>query len=381
MSTDDAVGGAVVTEPITVGLSAVESALTKLWKHQEVTPGSSQGVLTRACMSNLIIVCEGKTRADAITRDVTEIVRRHPSRVILLVVDVQGPGIAAPLEASVSAHCHLTGEDRQVCSELVTIGAGCDEVRKLPSAARSLLVGDLPTSLWWDAPEPPPLGGDLFCELNPMADQVLYSSQQWDDPVRGTLALNDWITHDKSGELVVMDLSWRQLRRWRHLISQSLDPVALPGALDALESVEIEHGPRGLPQAWLLAGWLASALGWTVKERTVVRGREMSWRLQKKQGELTLIVRKHDDGDPRIRRVHTVWKAGGKTAALTFTPAGTRHLTATPEGFDAETRVLASQPSTCASMVAAELQRLEPDLPFFDALRVSRKLAENLDLA
>ena len=369
-----------VADPIPVDLASVESVLTRLWRHEPTGPDSSQGVLTRACMSNLIIVCRGKEQAGVLTREVDTIVSRHPSRVLLLVADARGPGLSSAIEAAVSAHCHFGGDHRQICSEMVTIGAGGDEVRKLPSAARSLLVGDLPTSLWWDANDPPPLGGRLFEELSRMANQVIYSSRGWDDPVRGTLATADWVAHARPGDAVAVDLEWRGLRPWRQLISQSLDPTAVPGAIEALVDVEIDHGPHGLPQSWLLAGWLASALDWKATERTVVKGHEMSWRFQAGRNEVGLVV-KRVEGEPQVVRVKTTWRADGRKAALTFASAGPGHLGASAEGLDAETRVLAAPPTSRALLVAAELEQLEPDLVFREALRVSRVLAENLVLS
>ncbi len=369
-----------VADPIPVDLASVEGVLTKLWRRDESVSDASADVLTRACMSNLIIVCRGAEKAGIISNEIDTIVQRHPSRVLLLVVDGKGPGQAEAIGAAVSARCHLSGDRRQVCSELVTISAGGSEVRKLPSAARALLVGDLPTSLWWDMDEPPPLGGPLFQELAAMADQVVYSSLDWYEPVRGTLATADWVAHARDCDAVAVDLEWRNLRPWRQLISQSLDPIAAPGVIENLVDVEIDHGPRCLPMSWLLAGWLASALGWKATERSLTKGCAMSWRFQTGRGEVGLVVRRNE-GEPQLLRVKTTWRIDGRKASLTFAPAGTGHLSASAEGFDAETRVLVAPPVGRAALVAAELDQLEPDLVFRDALRVSRELAENLVLS
>lgn len=378
--TTPAADGMVATDSLPVALADVEKVLTGIWERKEVVPGSSQGVLTRACMSNLLVVCEGRDQAEVVTREVDLIVSRHPSRVLLLVSDPEGAGGQTPVQAAVSAHCHLSGDHRQVCSEVVTIEAGGDEVRKLPSAARALLVGDLPTSLWWARPDPPVLAGDLFDELRQMADQVVYSSLHWVDPVRGTLATADWVAHSGPDDPVAIDLAWRALRPWRQLMSQSLDPLALPDAVGKLDRVEIDHGPGGLAQAWLLAGWLASALGWAETERTLVKGHEISWRFRTGSGELVLTARRHGEGEADVRNVRVSWREGGRPAALTFAPTGPGYYAASAEGINAETRVLAARARSRAALVAAELAELEPDRVFHDALRVSRGLAEDLSL-
>src|SRR5262249_18616190 len=153
-----------------------------------------------------------------------------------------------------------------------------DAVQRLPSTARSLLIGDLPTSLWWAASSPPTFGGELFDELKAMTDQVIYSSLTWSDPVRGTLATAAWAVAAGLNEPAIADLAWRRLAPWRSLIAQSLDPASRPGALETISSVEVEHGPHGLPQAWLLVGWLASRLQWQKTGGTAHCGREIDWR-------------------------------------------------------------------------------------------------------
>ena len=98
-------------------------------------------------------------------------------------------------------------------------------------------------------------------------------------------------------------MSWRRLKPWRRLISQSLDPAVRPGALEAIERVEVEHGPRGLPQAWLLVGWLATCLGWRPAGRTGARGWDYAWRFQAAHGPVEVRLRRLGDSDPEVHDV------------------------------------------------------------------------------
>jgi len=159
-------------------------------------------------------------------------------------------------------------------------------------------------------------------------------------------------------------------------------PGAVPGALDRLDGVEIEHGPHGLPQAWLLAGWVASSLGWTPEGRSVIKGQEMTWKFRAaNHGQGTLVVRIKDGAEPPVSRVTMGWKGDdGKPARLTFEMGGPEHLGASAEGLDAETRVLKTPPLPRAVMVASELQHHEADPTYHAALSVARRLAENLKL-
>jgi len=102
--------GNYVTEPQTVGLPAVENALMALWKHHDLPEGTARGILTRACMSNLVIVCQGRDEAAKLTEEVDVVVSRHPSRVILLVIDKDDQSAGSPIRAEVTAHCHTSGD-------------------------------------------------------------------------------------------------------------------------------------------------------------------------------------------------------------------------------------------------------------------------------
>ncbi|MHC5541003.1 hypothetical protein ACYOEI_22505, partial [Singulisphaera rosea] len=116
--------------PKPVDIAAIERELAQLWKHPESS--SSRGAqVIRACMSNLIVYCSSQDQAGVVIEELDEIVRLHPSRVLLLVGEV-GSG-AGTIEAYVSAHCHLAGDHNRVCSEHVTVNASGDAVPRLPS--------------------------------------------------------------------------------------------------------------------------------------------------------------------------------------------------------------------------------------------------------
>src|SRR5262249_6195857 len=190
-----------------VDVAAIERELAKLWNP---VPGEVAGEesVTRACMSNLLIFCSAHDQVPVLSQEVGEIVLEHPSRVVLLVADATQK--TASIEAFVSAQCHMIGGGKQVCSEYVTVSTGGGGAARLPSVARPLLIGDLPTALGWAPNQAPPLQGELFSELSGMADQVLYDSIGWPEPVRAVVATADWAVSD--AHRLVADLSWRRLK-------------------------------------------------------------------------------------------------------------------------------------------------------------------------
>src|SRR5207253_5651598 len=133
-----------------------------------------------------------------------------------------GPG---PQERDVTARVtvrplHIAGGRAHACAEQVTLHAAGPAVERLPFAVRALLIGDLPTNLWWAAPQPPPLAGPLLHDLSENAQQIMYDSIGWPDPVRGVAATASWLEQverpDVAGRWrVASDLNWRRLKYWR----------------------------------------------------------------------------------------------------------------------------------------------------------------------
>src|SRR5437867_11734043 len=259
-------------------------------------------------MANLIIFCCIISEEHEITWEIPSIVASHPSRVLLLVTDVnrQSEG----LEAFVRAHRRLTEEGQQIYSEHVTVRAGSASIRRLPSIVRSLLLGDLATTLWWATPEAPPLHGTLFEELADLADQVIYDSVAWTDPLHQLMATANWV--GRGHAKIIADLAWRRPKLWRRLIAQSLDPAYAPGALEGITDIHIEHGPHALTQAWLLVGWLALRLGWQPQGGRVTPGPEVNWQFAWPHGTPRVRIRRLVSGEAEIKTLRVLTRVAGR---------------------------------------------------------------------
>jgi glucose-6-phosphate dehydrogenase assembly protein OpcA len=361
-----------------VDVATIERELSGLWA--EPVGGVAAGApgmepATRACMSNLLVFCATQEHARRLPEDIATIVEKHPSRVLLLVGEAEHP--SGGLAASVSALCHLTGGGGQICSEHVTLSAPAAAVKRLPSAARPLLIGDLPTALWWTGSAPPPLAGELFEDLASMADHVIYDSAGWPDPVRGVVSVAGWAASVEKGT-VVSDLAWRRGKPWRRLIAQTLDPQVAPGALEAVEEVVIEHGPHALPQAWFLIGWLAGRLGWRPVGGKVAAGVEVTWGFRAGERPIGVTVRRLPEGEAELRSVSVRWKTANGRAGAIFDWAGRDRLAVRAEGGATPTRVLSAPREPGAALVARQLAKLFHDPLFEDTLALARQMAEAL---
>ena len=74
-------------------------------------------------------------------------------------------------------------------------------------------------------------------------------------------------------KIAVTDMNWGRLTPWREMVAGFFDPPNIRPYLDRIGHVNIEyampeshHGPINRSQALLVAGWLASRLGWEIGE-------------------------------------------------------------------------------------------------------------------
>jgi glucose-6-phosphate dehydrogenase assembly protein OpcA len=361
-----------------VPLRDVERELSRRLKAVQ-GPGDTH--LFRAQMSNLVIYCNRTEVADAVEREVPAIVALHPARVLLLRAE-PGPGEGG-LTATVRVRVRSAQEGARACSEQVTLHARDQAVERLPFAVRGLLIGDLPTNLWWAASEPPPLAGPLLYELADHTEQIIYDSLGWLEPARAVAATAAWLatverTTGPGPWRIVGDLNWRRLKYWRRLLAQALHPASAPGALESVTEVMLEHGPHAVIQAWQLASWLAARLGWQVQAGRVEPGRELTWNLRASHGLLRLRVRRLDEGPPNVRRLRVACLLDGKPGALNVVAEGDHRLAVAPEGVEGAARTVTVPPQPVAEIVARQLSDREPDPVFRESMAVAQVLAQSV---
>jgi glucose-6-phosphate dehydrogenase assembly protein OpcA len=355
--------------PQSVDLAAIEEELARFW-HDAEAPETGAPV-TRACMANLVIFCRNTDEEREITQEIPSIVASHPSRVLLLVADVHSQ--REGLEAFVRAHRRLTEEGQQIYSEHITVGAGSAGIGRLPSIVRSLLLGDLATTLWWATPEAPPLHGTLFDELTALADQVIYDSVAWTDPLHQLIVMADWIGrgHTKS----IADLAWQRPRLWHRLLAQSLDPGYAPGALEGMTEIHIEHGPHALTQAWLLIGWLALRLGWRPQGGRVMPGPEVHWQFTWPHGAPRVRIRRLVSGAAEIQLMRVVTRVADHPVTFHFRAESASRVSVFAEGLTDRMLSLTGPVQSRAAMVAQQLPDLAHNRLFEQSVALARTMA------
>ena len=238
--------GAVLADP-----SQVERALAALWKAPPDEPDAE--VATRVCAANLIVVGQPSNWND-LSEALGVLSPDVPSRTIVLLVE-RTPAHPPTVRASVSALCHVPQPHRpQVCCEQIVLRTG--QASDLPRTLLPLLVGDVPTMVWWTLDPITPAA--LLPAIRDMADRLIL-----DAGLAGLAYL------ESTARCAVRELGWYRTQPWRELLAGLFDG-ADRAALEAIEQVVITMAGRSpvdrIDAVWL-AAFLAGQLGWRPSER------------------------------------------------------------------------------------------------------------------
>jgi glucose-6-phosphate dehydrogenase assembly protein OpcA len=361
----------------TVELHDVERELDRQMK---VLQGPGTEPVLRARMSNLVIFCDNAERAEEIDRDIPDICAVHPARVLQLIADRKAPD--APLVAEVSARPIDVERRRFAAAEEVVLHARGGEVERLPFAVRALLIGDLPTNLWWTSTTPPALAGPLLYELADQAQQIVYDSRGWPDPSRGVAATATWLEQVQRAEdgqwRVASDLNWRRLKYWRRLLGQAFGSASGPEVERTATEILIEHGPHAVVMAWELVSWLTRRLRWQVQAGKVTGGVEMGWRCNTPAGAARIRIRRLDQGPPDIRHIRIACTLDDAPAALDIVVEDDQRLAVELEGAEGVKRTLNVPPQPPAEVVGRQLSDRESDPVFHQSMVVAGVMARGL---
>jgi glucose-6-phosphate dehydrogenase assembly protein OpcA len=338
----------------------------------------------RVRMSNLVIYCDSAEAGSRLSAAVSDVVSSHPARVLLLVGEAAQP--ATDITASVLVQCRALGKRQQACTEQVILHASGPAVQRLPFAVRSLLIGDLPTNLWWATTTPPPLAGELLFDLSECVQQIIYDSIGWPNPSLGVAATASWL---ESVEVcvagrwrVASDLNWRRLKYWRRLLSEALREESAPGAAASITRLLVEHGPHAVVQGYEVVSWLSQRLGWTLRaDRGAGKtsgGTETTWRFNAPKGEVIVTLKRLPEGEAQLRRILISCTLSGKSVTMNLQPEDGNRLSITLEGMESAPRTVTTPPQTLADLIGRQLSDRERDSVFRESMSIAQQLAKSV---
>lgn len=252
----------------TLDVEFVEQQLAELWKETAGDVDDEAAVL-RARVANLLVyVPSGHlfNEVNALMHDVTV---AHPSRILIMLAEEEAAN--KDIDMFVTSLCQTdkrTGAKR-LCGEVVVLKAQGKFTVELPSAALPLLVSDLATFLWWR--HAVPVTDKVFGALLEASDRLVIDSDEFSKCLPCLLETHKIFSLETY--VGVSDLNWARLTLWRGLLADFYDVPAYQPLLDEIDHVRIDYvapadEPEAVaPQAFLMAGWLASRLQWTLSEQ------------------------------------------------------------------------------------------------------------------
>jgi glucose-6-phosphate dehydrogenase assembly protein OpcA len=246
-----------------MNVEQIERELGRLRMNDDGTLG------LRASVLNLIVVTD-EDSAESVTRSVSNIAGRYPSRAIVMISDPEEG--ETNLDFQLAAFCSVRGGGGvQVCAEQITIHAEGPPAEHLESLAGPLLIPDLPVFLWYPGPFSP--STPEFAGMAPLADRIIVDSAAAGD----SACLREIAGFLEDPESpAIGDLQWVMLSPWRALVAELFNPPERAEELGKIRKVEVLHTLAGECRALLFVGWFASKLGWRTEDvARLENGREV----------------------------------------------------------------------------------------------------------
>ncbi|MDD5544518.1 MAG: glucose-6-phosphate dehydrogenase assembly protein OpcA [Acidobacteriia bacterium] len=277
-----------------VDIASIEDQLRELWKDAATgatAEDESVKPVTRTTVLNLVVFVDSEAAAQEVSALLGDLVEQDPCRAIVITADPKQQG--DKMEAWISAHCHRPlPTSKAVCCEQISLRASGNAIRELAASTVPFLLSDLPVFLWWRGPGV--FESEIVGKLHGVCDRLIIDSKQFAEPALEFPKLQSFIqaTQDR---LAVSDMAWHRLRQWRELMAQFFDSPVLFAHLSHIENVVVEFNPRATPggtvppQAFLLAGWLASRLGWQLQDSRST-GEGTQFRLKRKHSRTNISI-------------------------------------------------------------------------------------------
>ncbi|HSU59369.1 MAG TPA: glucose-6-phosphate dehydrogenase assembly protein OpcA [Bryobacteraceae bacterium] len=239
--------------------------LGKLWTSLgEEEKQHGKPTVLRACAMTLIVATDEADGGFSASQTISELMREHPSRGIVLSVSGQAE---KSLEARVLAQCWKPfGKAQQICCEQIEITARPESWPNVGPTLIGLTAADLPVIFWCrhQAALSPHATDDqkagLEAVMNIATKIIIDTSALQAKPAFDLIA--SWQGQGR----VVADLEWTRLTPWREPLAHIFDNVARANVFSKFHTIEIAHtDERPTPSALYVAGWLSAPNGAKVK--------------------------------------------------------------------------------------------------------------------
>lgn len=229
---------------MTVAPEQILRELADLWVSEGKQAEGGAGVL-RACTMTLVALAEESDDAAALGETIAALMPEHPARTIVIRLCVAGQ---RSLAARVFAQCWKPfGQRRQICCEQIEITASDAALADLPSVVLPLVAPDLPVIVWCRSARLAQM--PEFREIAAMARKVVLDSESFAEARAALRAIAgaEW------GGVLLADLAWTRLTRWREAVARAFEHRDAAGT----SAVRVVSGGVA---AWYMGAWIVDAL-------------------------------------------------------------------------------------------------------------------------
>jgi glucose-6-phosphate dehydrogenase assembly protein OpcA len=246
-----------------VDVDNIERELDNMWRQTNASAlASGSHPATRNSVLTLVAFTYGEQAALVTRNAVNAMVGMHPSRSVIIAPlnSHDGP----PLESYIDTGLYTSGAGASYGEQIVVL-ARDDAVPHLSGVVLPLIISGLPSYLWWR--NDPPWRTEQLEAMVDGCDRFIVDTSEMQQPLPGLVALDDLQRRKKSAS-ATSDFNWSRQAPWRELTAGFFDAPALRPYLQGIDRVTIEYAagaedsPTNPVSAYLLAGWLASRLGW-----------------------------------------------------------------------------------------------------------------------
>lgn len=217
---------------------------------EDLAEGRKERAGISATTVNLVAFVEDPLLIGWISERVATLAERHRCRGILLDASRESA------ERAVRITSKELDDTVVIQTEQIVLGVRSLGAEELASVVHALRVPSVPAVLLWAGTH---LARDSrFAALARATDSLIVDSSRADARAQVLCELLEFSGTDPRRS--VRDLAFMRLLPWQDMIAQFFDEGALAAELSSISRVEIAAGSQA--EAYYLAGWLSSRLGW-----------------------------------------------------------------------------------------------------------------------
>lgn len=253
-------------------LKELSTQWTQLGKEESEGSDRSAGVLRAVTMTFILAIEEGDDESTA-GETLAQLMHEHPARAIVLKLKKDAD---SELEGRAYATCWMPfGRRQQICCEQIELSAGSKHFGDIVSLLQGIIAPDLPVVLWCRSSRI--FDNPAFSGIEKVAHKVIVDSRNHANPQ----AVFEWIESRTEAGLLVGDLTWTRLTRWRETVANTFERMDCQNFLNSLTTIQITYAHAPEPVAALyLTSWFRSIFGLRVNVEAHCLPSEISWQIR-----------------------------------------------------------------------------------------------------